>query len=1099
MTASYPTSTPTTLGLFQAKNNILVETTSPIGAGDTTIPILDTTDLPNSGMLTFTDNNEVILYTGKTVSSITGVTRGYDGTSAFAHGAGQELEMRWNAEYHNRQNEEIVAVAADLRNAFSADLDDTVVAVGVATSIENRLDMIATQLKNIISGTDWKDSPVSSLNGLNNSKVAKAGDTMTGDLTLDNQHAVVFNELSSNGTEFVSILAPAAIGTSYSLYLPTGQGAANTSIFNDGSGNLSFGLIQNANVHASAAIAYSKLNLSASIVNADIAAGAAIALNKLAAITANRMVVSDASGFLGASAWEYISAGGHLRTGSEGQLQFQDSTTTQINISAPTTISGAYSLKLPTAQGGAATLMENDGSGNLSWRSLTNYITNAMINSSAAIALTKLAAVTASRMLVSDGSGFIIASGWSFSSPHLSTQSGGTIRFVDSGSNYIQVAAPTTISASYSVAWPTAQGGSNSFLKNDGSGNLSWDTPAGAGTVNSGLAGFFAYYPANGDTVDDQTVLYTDGTRLGIGVSSGLSDIVHIFQSGSPTLRLETNTSGNPSIRWINSAREWSDYVDGSGFRIIRDNTGAGDRLVINTNGQILSGTDGTTSLPAWSFSSQTSMGWRRVSSNKIAYVAGTVDMVTIDTGSLDLTNNANLIMASGSQANPILAHRTNTDSGIYWPSTLSNAWTFDNATFVTIRGDNSVDRGILINLGYLKFGTNGTEAAPILTWEAEPGTGFWRSGTNDMRLSVGGVARVLYFASEVNHRVNTYTERAEVGGTVIAHVWNDDNTNTASHAKLFIQSGGTSAGDAFIHFKIAGSTDWSVGIDNSVNDQYRITPNAAVGGGSVGYWSIDTSNSILHEHPGAGSTCYLDMYASDNTNSLSNSFIRLRTGGSSAGDPAINFLVQGATNFIIGIDNSDSDKFKIAGNNIFNGSNEFVVITTGGQHLVPNGSAASPAYSFINATGYGMYWNGGNDLNLCTAGTIALSVQTGLISCSRDTRPSADNTYSLGVSGGRWTAVWAANGTIQTSHSSTKQNIVDIDPLKVEIPRGVEYDRDGRRYIGYLNDSIPDAGRPFDAHGNICAKDNYEQSVIGILCAHVKKLESEIAELKAA
>lgn len=58
------------------------------------------------------------------------------------------------------------------------------------------------------------------------------------------------------------------------------------------------GSIVNADINAAAAIAYSKLNLTGSIVNADIATGAAIAVNKLAALTASRAVVTDGSGFL---------------------------------------------------------------------------------------------------------------------------------------------------------------------------------------------------------------------------------------------------------------------------------------------------------------------------------------------------------------------------------------------------------------------------------------------------------------------------------------------------------------------------------------------------------------------------------------------------------------------------------------------------------------------------------------------------------------------------------------------------------------------------------------------------------------------------------
>ncbi len=40
---------------------------------------------------------------------------------------------------------------------------------------------------------------------------------------------------------------------------------------------------------------------------------------------------------------------------------------------------------------------------------------------------------------------------------------------------------------------------------------------AGSGTVNTGVAGYFGYYPSNGTTVDDQTALYLDSSNIGIG------------------------------------------------------------------------------------------------------------------------------------------------------------------------------------------------------------------------------------------------------------------------------------------------------------------------------------------------------------------------------------------------------------------------------------------------------------------------------------------------------------------------------------------------------------------------------------------------------
>jgi hypothetical protein len=71
------------------------------------------------------------------------------------------------------------------------------------------------------------------------------------------------------------------------------------------------GSIVNADIVASAGIPYSKLTLTGSIVNADLTAGtivnsavnsaAAIAVSKLAALTVSRAVVTDASGFISAA------------------------------------------------------------------------------------------------------------------------------------------------------------------------------------------------------------------------------------------------------------------------------------------------------------------------------------------------------------------------------------------------------------------------------------------------------------------------------------------------------------------------------------------------------------------------------------------------------------------------------------------------------------------------------------------------------------------------------------------------------------------------------------------------------------------------------
>jgi hypothetical protein len=59
--------------------------------------------------------------------------------------------------------------------------------------------------------------------------------------------------------------------------------------------------IENADIKAAAGIEYSKLDLADSIVNADVATGAAIAVDKLAALTASKALQSNASGVIEAS------------------------------------------------------------------------------------------------------------------------------------------------------------------------------------------------------------------------------------------------------------------------------------------------------------------------------------------------------------------------------------------------------------------------------------------------------------------------------------------------------------------------------------------------------------------------------------------------------------------------------------------------------------------------------------------------------------------------------------------------------------------------------------------------------------------------------
>ena len=92
-----------------------------------------------------------------------------------------------------------------------------------------------------------------------------------------------------------------------------------------------------------------------------------------------------------------------------------------------------------------------------------------------------------------------------------------------------------------------------------------------------------------------------------------------------------------------------------------------------------------------------------------------------------------------------------------------------------------------------------------------------------------------------------------------------------------------------------------------------------------------------------------------------------------------------------------------------------------------PNGGFSA----LVAAGAAGFRWTLNNDGTFRlqeTADGFATVLREEVIVRSTDFSPGADNTYSLGADGLRWTNVWAVNGTIQTSDRNEKTNIQDSD-----------------------------------------------------------------------
>ena len=162
----------------------------------------------------------------------------------------------------------------------------------------------------------------------------------------------------------------------------------------DASGNFTSSAIVNADVSASAAIAYSKLNLATSIVNADISASANIVDSKLNTISTSGKVANSAT-----TATSVNTAFAIVQR--DGSGDFAAGTITATAVAATSgTVGGVAITTASNTQALTNKTFDADGTGN----SITN-IENADIKAGAAIARAKLASGSNSHVVINDGSG----------------------------------------------------------------------------------------------------------------------------------------------------------------------------------------------------------------------------------------------------------------------------------------------------------------------------------------------------------------------------------------------------------------------------------------------------------------------------------------------------------------------------------------------------------------------------------------------------------------------------------------------------------------------------------------------------------------------
>lgn len=347
--------------------------------------------------------------------------------------------------------------------------------------------------------------------------------------------------------------------------------------------NLSASLI-NSDINSAAGIQYSKLNLSSSILDSDVSPSAAITRSKLAAGAGNQVVINDNSGNLSSEAALATSRGG---TGISSTVVYPASgtvaTDTNNLVLTNKTISGASNtlsnISYPSLVL-TSSIINSDISPSAaiaySKLFLSNSITNSDVNSSAGIQYSKLA-LTGSILNADISNSAAIAYSKlnlanSINNSDISSSAAiaGTKIYPDFGNQLIRTlmgiqfeeggwkttlnAASGGQSADLLFNLPPTAGINGQVLQTNGSGDTSWITVSGTGTVTSIALTTPPEFTVTGSPIT------TAGT-LAISKATQSANLVYAGPSSGgaaqPTFRQLTAADISGTVGYRNMSASW--------------------------------------------------------------------------------------------------------------------------------------------------------------------------------------------------------------------------------------------------------------------------------------------------------------------------------------------------------------------------------------------------------------------------------------------------------------------------------------------------------------------------------------------------------------
>jgi len=411
----------------------------------------------------------------------------------------------------------------------------------------------AVQLSDSISTTSSvlaaTPTAVKTAYDLANAALPKAGGAMTGDITLNAQSDLRFAD--SDSSNWVAFQAPATVASNVTWTLPAADGTISQVLSTNGSGTLSWtssgsGTVTNVTGTAPISVATGTTTPAISIASASTSAAGAVQLTDS---TSSTSTTTAATPNAVKSAYDLGNAAlpkaggtmtGVLEIGTTGSLVFEGSTAdsyeTTLAVTDPT---ADRTITLPNVSG---TVITTGDTGSVTSTMIADgTIVNGDINASAGIDYSKLAALSAGRLIVGNASnvptavditgdvtisntgvtaiaaGVIVNADINASaaiagtkiSPNFGAQDITTtgnitvnaqadVRFGDAdSSNWVAFQAPATVASNVTWTLPATDGTASQVLSTNGSGTLSWATVSGGGGGDVTLSGNNAMTGAN--------------------------------------------------------------------------------------------------------------------------------------------------------------------------------------------------------------------------------------------------------------------------------------------------------------------------------------------------------------------------------------------------------------------------------------------------------------------------------------------------------------------------------------------------------------------------------------------------------------------------